>query len=116
MLKRAMETELLARTASETLSDPQASNASMMAGQAILDGIAERKSICRYCFRSYDDKQHSFTEMFRVRSILMIPDNELDPMLCNECFEIVMQVYNPQFTNVGTSNFGHANIVLKNMG
>jgi hypothetical protein len=114
--KRWQETRRLARTARLALADPQASIASIIAGQAILIGISERKPICRHCFRMYDPKPHSFAEMFQVRSILMIPDRELDPMLCEDCFANVPAVYNSQATNIGTSNSGHANLVLKRLG
>lgn len=114
--KRWLETRRLERTARSTLADPQASIAAIIAGQAILIGIAERKNICRHCFRVYDSKAHTFAEMFQVRAILMISDRELDPMLCEDCFVNVSAVFNRQATNVGTSNSGHANMVLKNLG
>ena len=110
-----METKRLERTARKALADPQ-SIASVIAGQAILIGIAERKPICRYCFRVYVPKPHSFAETFQVRSILMIPDSELDPMLCEECFTNVTAVFNRQAANIGTSNSGHPNMILKKIG
>jgi hypothetical protein len=112
-LKRWLETRRLARTARETLADPQADIKTLIAAQAILIGIAERKPICRHCFKPYEPKEHTFAEKFQVRAILMISDSELDPMLCEDCFVTAASVYNPQATNVGTSNSGHANVVLK---
>jgi hypothetical protein len=114
--RRWQETRRLKRTALKALSDPQASVAAMIAGQAILIGLAERKPICRHCFKMYELKPRTFAEMFQVRSILMIADRELDPMLCDDCFVNVSAVYNPQATNVGTSNAGHVNMVLQKLG
>lgn len=114
--KRWLETQRLKRTARKALADPQASIAAVIASQAILIGIAERKPICRHCFRVYDPKPHTFAEMFQVRAILMISDKELDPMLCEDCFITAVTVYNPQATNPGTSNSGHHNMVLKKLG
>lgn len=116
LFKRLLETRRLARTARQTLADPQANINALVAAQAILIGLAERKPICRHCFKPYEPKVHSFAEMFQIRAILMIPDRELDPMLCEDCFTNVSAVYNPQATNVGTSNSGHANMVLKKLG
>jgi hypothetical protein len=112
-IRRWIETRRLRRTAIKAIADPQASIDSMIAGQAILIGIAERKNICRHCFRVYDNKPHSFAEMFQVRSILMIPDRELDPMLCEDCFTKVSETYNARATNIGTSNSGPSNLLLQ---
>jgi hypothetical protein len=111
--KRWMETWRLRQTALKTLADPQASVAAMIAGQHILIGLAERKPICRHCFRVYDPKPHTFNEWFHVRAILMIADSELNPMLCEDCFSTVTAVYNPNAANIGTSNSGHNNLALK---
>ena len=113
---RWLENRRLRKTAMKAIADPQASLAAMIAGQAILIGLAERKNICRSCFRVYDSKPHTFAEMFQVRAILMIADKEPDPMLCEDCFTNVSAVFNRQATNVGTSNSGHANMVLKHLG
>jgi hypothetical protein len=114
--KRWLETRRLKQTALTALADPQASIASIIAGQNILIGLAERKPICRHCFQMYTPKEHTFNEWFQLRAILMIADKELNPMLCESCFETAITTYNPQATNVGTSNSGHANMVLKNLG
>lgn len=114
-LKRWLETRKLARSARLVLADPQANINSLIAAQAILIGIAERKPVCRHCFKIYEPKIRTFAEMFQIRAILMIPDRELDPMLCDDCFTTSVSVYNPQVTNIGTSNSGHANMVLKKM-
>lgn len=97
----------------KALLDPQASIAAVIAGQAILIGLAERKHICRNCFRVYDPKPHTFAEIFQVRAILMIPDRELDPMFCEDCFTNVLSTYNPQANNIGTSNSGQSNLLLQ---
>lgn len=114
--KRWLETALLRRTALQALGDLQASPDAVIAGQAILTGLAERKAICRHCLRAYKPVWHSFNEWFQVRAILMVADGELSPMLCEDCFTNTSAVYNPQATNVGTNNSGHANVVLKNLG
>lgn len=115
-LQRWIEAIKLARTAREILADPQANIDAIIAMQRILIGLAERKPICRHCFKPFEVKERTFAERFQVRSILMIPDKELDPMLCDECFVTALSVYNPQATNIGTSNSGPANMVLKKMG
>jgi hypothetical protein len=114
--KRWLETQRLRRTAKKAIADPQASIAAMIAGQAILIGLAERKAICRHCFQPFEPKERTFNEWFQLRAILMIADTELNPMLCEKCFETAVTTYNPQATNIGTSNSGHANMVLKNLG
>lgn len=106
----------LARIAKEILDDPEASSLTAMNTKIILAALAERKSICKHCFRPCDPKPRSFPEMFQVRSILMIPDKEPDPMLCDECFNVIASVYNSQAVNIGTSNSGHANIALQKLG
>jgi hypothetical protein len=115
-LKRWLETKRLERTARKTLADPQASVAAMIAAQGILIGLSERKPICKHCFQPYEPKERTFQERFQIRAILMIPDSELDPMLCDNCFHIAIGVFNPQVGYVGTSNSGHANMVLKHLG
>lgn len=115
-LKRWLETRRLARMARKTIADPLASVDALIKARGIIYALAERRPICRHCFRIYDPKPRSFAEQFQVRAILMIPDRELDPMLCEECFTNVSAVFNRQATNVGTSNSGHANMVLKKLG
>jgi hypothetical protein len=114
--KRWREVRSLGRAARLTLADPQSSIAAMIAGQAILIGLTERKPICRHCLRPYEPKEHTFAEWFQLRAVLMIPDRELNPMMCESCFETSISTYNPQATNVGTSNAGHVNMVLKKLG
>ncbi len=114
--RRWQEIRRLERTARLTLADPQASIATIIAGQAILIGLSERKPICRHCLRPFEPKEHTFAEWFQIRAILMIPDRELNPMLCESCFETAVSTYNPQATNIGTSNAGHANMILKQLG
>lgn len=112
-LKRWMETRSLADTAKKAVADPQVSIDAFLAGQTIISGIRERKQICRFCFRTYELKSYGSIEMLQVKSILMIPDNEPNPMLCDECFTTVFAVYNQQVADVGTSNTGYSNMVLK---
>lgn len=114
--KRWLETKRLLRTAKETIADPQASTGAMIAAQGILAGLAERKSICRHCFHPFELKERTFPERFQIRAILMIPDSELDPMLCDNCYNIAIGTFNRQAGHIGTSNSGHANMVLKHLG
>lgn len=106
----------LARVAKEIIDDPEANSMASINARMIIAALAERKSVCRQCFNPYDPKTRQFAEMFQVRSILMIPDKELDPMLCDNCFETVVSTYNLQATNVGTSNSGPTNMVLQKLG
>ena len=105
----------LARFARKILDDPANSSATVNA-RMILAALAERRPICSHCFNPYEPKPRPFAEMFQVRSILMLPDREPDPMLCDSCFETVAAVFNPQATNIGTSNSGPTNLVLQKLG
>lgn len=112
--KAWLEAWKLARMAKTILADPNVSASIHV--QGILAALAERRPICRHCFQPYEVKERTFPERFQLRAILAIPDSELDPMLCDNCFNTAIGTYNPQVTNVGTSNSGHANIALKNLG
>lgn len=115
-LKRWHETWKLARIAKDILDDPVASSMSTLSALAVITALAERRPICKHCFKQYTPKERSFAERFQIRAILMIPDSELDPMLCDECYASVSATFNRQATNIGTSNSGHANMVLKKAG
>jgi hypothetical protein len=106
---------MLRKTALGILSDPAPSIDALIKAKGIIASLAERKDICRHCFEPFTPKDRSFAEKFQMRSILMLPDSEPDPMLCDPCFTLVSSVYNPQATNVGTSNSGPANLVLQKL-
>jgi hypothetical protein len=103
----------LARQARKILDTAEADLGASMHARMILTALAERKRVCRHCFAQYEPKDRTFPERFQIRSILQIPDSEPDPMLCDSCFTIAVTSYNPQATNVGTSNSGPANLVLQ---
>jgi len=86
-----------------------------IAGLAIVDGLRNRKPVCRRCFAIYTPKEYEFAERFQVRSILHIPDGEPDPMFCDPCFKSVGAEINHKWTNVGTSNAGPTNLALKHL-
>lgn len=115
-LKRWHETWKLAKLAQGILADTTASDMASVNAKAIIAALAERRPICRHCFQVYTPKELSFAERFQIRAILMIPDSELDPMLCETCYANTTSVFNRQATNIGTSNSGHANMVLKKAG
>lgn len=79
---------------------------------AIEAALAERKPVCRQCFNPYQPHEWPVGWMFECRSILMIPDAEPDPMLCDGCFESVVASFNRQATNIGTSNCMSTNLAL----
>ena len=83
------------------------------AGFFLMDGLLNRKNICKRCYNIYVPKDYEFGERFMVRSILRIPDSEPDPMLCDFCFNSIMQETNQQWTNIGTSNSGPPNLILR---
>lgn len=117
-LRRWYEIWKLARMAKAVLADNHFGPASDMASakaRAILAAIAERRPICRHCFNPYIPHERPFAEMFQLRSILLIPDREPDPMLCDSCFNIAVTSYNPQATVPGTSNSGPTNLVLQKL-
>lgn len=112
--KSWLEAWRLARMAKTILADPNISASVRV--QGILLGLAERKNICRHCFQPFEPIERTFSERFQLRAILVIRDSEPDPMLCNNCFQTAVSVYNPQATNIGTSNSAPANMVLKHLG
>jgi hypothetical protein len=97
------------------LSDPAPSIDALIKAKGIMAALADRKAVCKHCFEPFTPKDRSFPERFQMRSILMLPDSEPDPMLCDSCFNTVSSVYNPQTTNIGTSNSGPANLVLQKL-
>jgi hypothetical protein len=112
--KSWLEAWRLARMAKTILADP--SVAATVHVQGILLGLAARKNICRHCFQPFEPKERTFAERFQLRAILVIRDAEPDPMLCDNCFNVAVGTYNPQATNIGTSNSGPRNVVLKELG
>ena len=79
----------------------------------LINALLNRKAVCKRCFSIYIPKEHEFAERFLVRSILRVPDSEPDPMLCDFCFESIQHETNRQWTNIGTSNAGPPNLVLR---
>lgn len=109
------QTWKLARQAKAILENAEEHNVASFRAKTILTALAERKPICRNCFNPHEVKVRSFAERFQVRAILLIPDNEPDPMLCDDCFKVAVATHNPQATNIGTSYSGHANMALKHL-
>jgi hypothetical protein len=105
----------LAREAKRILDTPEAQMGASLHARVILTALAERKPVCRHCLQKYEPKLRTFSERFHLRSILHIPDSEPDPMLCASCFDIALSTYNPQATNIGTSNSGPPNMVLQKL-
>ena len=83
---------------------------------AVEAALAERKPLCRQCLNIFDPHPWAFSQMFECRSILMLPDSEPDPMLCDGCFQSIVQSFNRQATNIGTSNSSFTNLVLAHLG
>ena len=113
--KEWKQRRMLRRSALRILSDPAPSIDALIKARGIINAIAERRALCRHCFEPFEPKERSFPERFQMRSILMLPDSEPDPMLCDPCFTLVSSVYNPHATNIGTSNSGPANLVLQKL-
>jgi hypothetical protein len=105
----------LAREAQKVLDSKEAELGASLHARMILTALAERKPVCRHCLQKYEPKLRTFAERFQLRNILHIPDSEADPMLCDSCFDIAVQTYNPQATNIGTSNSGPANLALQKL-
>jgi hypothetical protein len=114
-LKSWFEAFKLAREAKRILDTPEAQMGASLHARVILTALAERKPVCRHCLQKYEPKLRTFPERFQLRNILHIPDSEPDPMLCDFCFDIAVQTYNPQATNIGTSNAGPANLALQKL-
>ncbi len=83
---------------------------------AIEAALAEGKPLCRQCFNMYVPHPWPRGAMFECRSILMLPDCEPDPMLCDACFGAIVSSFNRQATNVGTSNASATNLALAQLG
>jgi len=77
--------------------------------------IKERRPICRHCMQPYEPTPRPWTDYVRLRAVLMIPDREPDPMLCDPCFESAVCAFNPEATNIGTRNDGAANLCLRQL-
>lgn len=82
-------------------------------GYWLMDALLNRKAVCKRCYEIYVPQEYEFAERFIVRSILHTPDSEPDPMLCDFCFHSVMTETNQQWTNIGTSNCGPPNLLLR---
>lgn len=114
--KHWIETRRLAKQAKAALNNAETNGLASAHLKTILAALAERKPVCRHCFQIYQPREMTFPERFQIRALLIIPDSEPDPMLCDGCFQRVVCTYNPQAANIGTSNSGHANMVLKHLG
>jgi hypothetical protein len=114
--KRWQEAWKLARVARDILNDPEANATASTNANVILSALAERKPICRHCFNPFEIKERSFPERFQIRAVLMIPDSEPDPILCEGCHSVALATYNPNAANIGTSNSGPSNMVLQKLG
>lgn len=90
--------------------------AAMLKVESVRAALAERKPLCRQCLNIFDPHPRSFAETFECRSILMLPDSEPDPMLCDGCFRSIVESFNRQATNIGTSNSQPTNLVLAKLG
>jgi hypothetical protein len=114
--KQWLEAWKLAKIAKTILDDPEANSMASVNAKVILAALAERRPVCRHCFQPFEVKERTFPERFQIRAVLMIPDSEPDPMLCDSCFTIAVTTYNPRAANIGTSNSGPANMVLQKLG
>lgn len=92
------------------------SKAASLNVETITAAIAERKPLCSHCFNIFTPHDWPAGAMFEARSILMIPDSELDPMICDNCFNRVVGTFNRHVTNIGTSNLFPTNLVLAHFG
>lgn len=82
-------------------------------GMSLMDALLNRKNICKRCHAIYTPTEHEFAQVFAVRSILRVQDSIPDPMLCDFCFSSVLEEVNKQMTNIGTSNSGPPNLILR---
>ena len=113
-LKTRRDTRILKGQAKLILEpDSEATERARLHAAIMLDAIKNRRPICRDCMNPYDPHERTQGERFRLRNILMVPDREPDPMLCDNCYERSVSTFNPQATNVGTSNSGPPNMVLQ---
>jgi hypothetical protein len=104
----------LAREAGRILAESPDNSLAHLHASAILRGLHSR-ALCRNCLKPFDKTPREFSDRFRLRSVMMIPDSEPDPVLCPACFEISVGAFNPNATNIGTSNSGPANLVLQKL-
>jgi hypothetical protein len=113
-LKSWWQTWQLAREAGRILAESKDESLARLNAEAILRGLRGGR-LCRNCLKPFDARPRSFPDIFRLRAVLSIPDNEPDPVLCPRCFEIAIGTFNPQATNIGTSNSGPTNLVLQKL-
>jgi hypothetical protein len=104
----------LAREAARILAESQENTPARMNAEAILRGL-HRGRLCRNCLKPFDERPREFSDRFRLRAVMMIPDSEPDPVLCPTCFEISVGAFNRHATNIGTSNSGPANLVIQKL-
>jgi hypothetical protein len=104
----------LAREASRILAESAEDSLARLNAEAILRGL-KSGALCRNCLKPFDAKPKLIAEIFHLRAIMSIPDSEPDPVLCPRCFEVAVGTFNPQATNIGTSNSGSANLVLQKL-
>lgn len=72
--------------------------------------------LCRWCLRVKSQVPKSFNEYVQLRAIVAIPDNVKDPPICTECYDTAIGSFNRRVSIAGSSNSGHPNIVLQQLG
>jgi hypothetical protein len=101
--------------AKQIIANPTPSLDALIKARGIIEALAARKEICRTCFEPFVPKPRDFGQRFTMRSILMIPDAEPDPMICDSCFSTSITTFNRQAGLPGTSNAGAANLALQKL-
>jgi hypothetical protein len=104
----------LAREAGRILAESAEDSFARLTAESILRGLRSGR-LCLNCLKPFDAKPRTFSDNFRLRAIMSIPDSEADPVLCPSCFETAIGTFNPQATNIGTSNSGPSNLVLQKL-
>src|SRR5882672_5005988 len=112
-LKRRRDLRILKRQAAYIATSDLSTERARLWAKSILAGIKARKDICIHCIRPFDPWMPTDAERFRVRAILNIPDRELDPKLCKDCYEKATMAFNEKQNIVGSSNHGPPNLVLR---
>lgn len=115
LLNRWRERRALRKSALRILADPAPSVDALIKARGIIEAINERREVCRQCFQPFTFKDRSFPEWFQLRAILLIPDSQPNPMICDDCYDKVVGSYNQQWTNIGTSNSGPTNLALQKL-
>ena len=104
----------LARQARRIIDESTSDSLAQLRAESILRGLHSGR-LCRNCLAPFDAEPRDFSDRLRLRSIMMIPDSEPDPVLCPTCFDISMYAFNAHATNIGTSNSGPTNLVLQKL-